>query len=1013
MSPSSPPVQTANAMALPSLKLDVSMESEPVEIFSGPTSLARAIYARKPEYTRPHRIRIKIGTWNVAQNPPSAKDLRKWFFQPAIDGLLEQPPLPHRTNTTRSTNSNSFKLEVNANAPHQPCRTRIGLYVLALQEATSPNLGQRIISTEPVVEDHWSDAIADAVPPGYTRIVREIMTGVLMVIYAATEVADTVTHVSCAQVGTGILGYMGNKGGVSARLLLGESTRLVFTNSHLASGSEPQFLERRCWDTNQIKARTSFTPVSLPGGPDSGPEKLGDEDIAFWMGDLNFRLDAPGDDIRGLFALHTQGMYGIPELSTPISMASSSSIMEPTDSYDSDADTIHSTRSAKMSLVFDEDGNSLRDPEDFVPDIDDDPLSLQTTLNSLLPHDQLSQVMRLKKAFRDGWHEGPISFMPTYKYDIGSRDGFDSSEKQRAPSWCDRILYRTRYDLQQHLRSVQEEQEIQKRDQELQAIGVAKVTAELDVLFENDTEPNDATTSSATPVWDYDEYDETEDVNAQDETKSPAPQDRIKLEQYWSVQEITSSDHKPVLALFTVDYDAVVPDLRAMVQAEIARDFDRAENEGRPDITIAGDQGDNVDFGPVEIFKRHVETLTVANTGQVPAKFSFVDNSTDKNRAQWLMPSFVAIETTTDGEQADMGSTVTLQPGETVGIQLEVLVEDLGLVRELNVGSAHLEDVLILRVDDGRDHFVPVCATWRPSCIGRALTELIRISDGGIRDFMATEKLTGSIPLHYEVRCSAPKELFKLVEALLSLIERAIADESMLEGAEIPREKFGWPYEESTWIFTDRILRMEHKAAVIEALDTDTPVLEAMPLELPAISKLEIVAEVLLLLLRNLTDGIVTAALWTTIQERLPQLSSIVASSSPVKQIEDAKTAILDVLSNDPGHSISLVFLTSTLGRVCAELSPVTKADIEASNQVSTPTSLTFARFRRSVTSPTSGGSPAAVIKRRNRMHKVCELFTQAICRMSVVVSNERERKAGIARQIGMLELFIQRQADE
>ncbi|KKF93440.1 putative protein C2E12.03c [Ceratocystis platani] len=634
-----------------------------------------------------------------------------------------------------------------------------------------------------------------------------------MVIYAATEVADTVTHVSCAQVGTGILG-----------------------------GSEPQFLERRCWDTNQIKARTSFTPVSLPGGPDSGPEKLGDEDIAFWMGDLNFRLDAPGDDIRGLFALHTQGMYGIPELSTPISMASSSSIMEPTDSYDSDADTIHSTRSAKMSLVFDEDGNSLRDPEDFVPDIDDDPLSLQTTLNSLLPHDQLSQVMRLKKAFHDGWHEGPISFMPTYKYDIGSRDG-------------------TRYDLQQHLRSVQEEQEIQKRDQELQAIGVAKVTAELDVLFENDTEPNDATTSSATPVWDYDEYDETEDVNAQDETKSPAPQDRIKLEQYWSVQEITSSDHKPVLALFTVDYDAVVPDLRAMVQAEIARDFDRAENEGRPDITIAGDQGDNVDFGPVEIFKRHVETLTVANTGQVPAKFSFVDNSTDKNRAQWLMPS----------------------------------------------------------------------------------------------DFMATEKLTGSIPLHYEFRCSAPKELFKLVEALLSLIERAIADESMLEGAEIPREKFGWPYEESTWIFTDRILRMEHKAAVIEAIDTDTPVLEAMPLELPAISKLEIVAEVLLLLLRNLTDGIVTAALWTTIQERLPQLSSIVASSSPVKQIEDAKTAILDVLSNDPGHSISLVFLTSTLGRVCAELSPVTKADIEASNQVSTPTSLTFARFRRSVTSPTSG----------------------------------------------------------
>ncbi|KAL5606732.1 hypothetical protein BROUX41_003126 [Berkeleyomyces rouxiae] len=1006
-------IQTGSAVPPPSLNPEGSMASEPVEIFSGPASLARSIYARKPEYTRPHRIRIKIGTWNVAQNPPSAKDLQKWFFQPAIDGLLEQPPLPHRTNTTKSSNSNSFQLEMNANTPRQPCKTRIGLYVLGLQEASSPNLGQRIISTEPVVEDHWSDAIADAVPPGYTRVVRELMTGVLLIIYAATEVADTITHVSCAQVGTGILGYMGNKGGVSARLLLGESTRLVFTNSHLASGSEPQFLERRCWDTNQIKARTSFTSVSLPGGPDSGPEKLGDEDLAFWMGDLNFRLDAPGDDIRGLFALHTQGMYGVPELSTPISIASSSSIMEPTDSYDSDADTLHSSRSAKLPYVFDEEGNSLPDPEDFIPDIDDDPLSLQTTLNSLLPHDQLSQVMRLKKAFHDGWREGPISFMPTYKYDIGSRDVFDTSEKQRAPSWCDRVLYRTRYDLQQHLKLVKEEEQAQKRDQELQEIGVAKVTAELNALFDDEPEATDISPPKSTPVWDYDEYDEAEDANTQDETQSPASQDRIRLEQYWSVQDIASSDHKPVVALFTIDYDAVVPDLRAMVQAEVARDFDRAENEGRPDITVVVDHGENIDFGPVEIFKRHIQTLTVANTGQVPATFSFIDNSTEKSHAQWLTSSFVAIETTTDEERADMGNTVTLQPGETVGIQFEVLVEDLGLVRELNAGVARLEDVLILRVEDGRDHFVPVCGIWVPTCIGRSLTELIRISDGGIRNFMVAENITGTIPLNYEVRCSAPKELFKLVESLLSLIERSVADESMLEGAEIPREKFGWPYEESTWTFTDRTLRMVHKCAVIEALDTDNSVLESLPLELPALSKLEIVAEVLFLLLCNLTDGIITAALWTTIQERLPQLPSISASSSPVKQIEDTKTAILDMLSNDPGHSISLVFLTSTLGRVCAELSPVTKADIEAATQISTPTSLTFARFRRSVTSSATGGSPAAIIKRRNRMRKICELFAPAICRMSVVLGNDRERKAGVARQVGILELFIQRQADE
>ncbi|XP_067084076.1 phosphatidylinositol polyphosphate 5-phosphatase type IV [Osmerus mordax] len=63
-------------------------------------------------------------------------------------------------------------------------------------------------------------------------------------------------------------------------------------------------------------------------------------------------------------------------------------------------------------------------------------------MTPLLLHDQLSKEMKDGSIFK-GFQEAPIHFPPTYKFDIGC-DVYDSTSKQRTPSYTDRILYRNR-----------------------------------------------------------------------------------------------------------------------------------------------------------------------------------------------------------------------------------------------------------------------------------------------------------------------------------------------------------------------------------------------------------------------------------------------------------------------------------------------------------------------------------------------------------------------------------------
>ncbi|KAL5610131.1 hypothetical protein FOVSG1_004812 [Fusarium oxysporum f. sp. vasinfectum] len=945
-----------------------------------PQSLAKAVHARRSEFVRPHSLKVKIGTWNVAACTGTDKDLATWFTHG--EGLDQQ-----LTSLNLSQNSavETDDKDNGSSKPHLTAGGDIGLYVLGLQEIVDLNTTKeymnRAVYTDTSVMDKWKAALEAALPKGYELITAEQMTGLLLLVYASPEITPTISNVSTKQVGTGLLGYFGNKGAVTTRLLLGETTRMVFINSHLASGAGSSYLDRRCWDVGQVLSRTQFDPIVHSGVEEDEGEKIGDEDLAFWFGDLNFRLDGlPGDDIRRLLTLHARGEYGTDEDSKPLDERGVI-VMKGSDS-DDESSTRVSLYSREESF---DTASDLPDPDDFPEDPSQDPTSLQATIDSLLPHDQLRRVIKQRKAFHDGWQEGAITFLPTYKYDIGTVGLFDSSEKQRAPSWCDRILFRTRKDKQDYETKVKDEEEAKKKDEEMKSRGLEE---DEDVLFSYDPDADGEDPTSSTDTLGYDEYEDNDDPEAEELVTKEGFRDRINLEIYASHQRITSSDHKPITSIFTLDYDAVVPDLKAKIHAEVARELDRAENEGRPGITVVvegseGNEENIVDFGEVIPLEKQVRHLTVANTGSVPATFSFVTKPTTEDGDDavpvWLKTTFLSAD---EESQEPLGETVTLDPGETALVLLELQVSAISHIRALNEARAKIEEVLVLRIEDGRDHFIPVRGIWQPSCVGRSIAELIRIPDGGIRKFVDKKGIKGAIAYDSDIHCSAPKELFKLTEVVQTLVERSLAESTMLEEEVLPRDP-GWPLEASTWRVGEADMQ-DAKVKLVSALDNDGFLLDALPLEWPASFKLEVVSSILLLFLESLTDGLIPTQLWAKISTSLPNVTSLPMTAWP-----DTKTQILDILSSAPNHNIAFVFLTATLSRAASELTPVTN---EPKGGLSRRLS-----FRR------GNAEDEDTKKRKMRERRYAEIVGPLVCRVDEKEKGSRDR----ARTV--VEMFLRR----
>ncbi|KIV90751.1 hypothetical protein PV10_05375 [Exophiala mesophila] len=919
-------------------------------------SLSSAVRARKDEYIRKETVKVKVGTWNVASINGTEKDLGAWFvggygvkgLSQDLAGLaVETQPVAGQENSIESVEAQEARLAKKKSTlpkddiPAVDHDSDIDLYVLGLQEVIDVASMTEAVKpfTDPNPAKKWKKALTTALPPTYQMVAEQQLLGLLILIYASPTLAPSISNVSTASVGTGLMGYLGNKGAVSVRLMLAETTKFCFINCHLAAGADQAALNRRIWDTSQVLSRTRFSPVSPDGEVvESGEEKIGDEDFAFWFGDLNYRLDdIPGEDVRRLLLLHTRNEYDVTNQSKRridselgfINAPSSESVPAHKHYEYSDVELPASESAAEPPL----------DPES-------DPASLHTTIKSLLAHDQLHNQQRLRKAFHDGWREGDIKFLPTYKYDVGSVGMFDSGEKKRSPSWCDRILFRTRRDLHMSEEKSKRLEEARKKDEAMRAQGLDQATAEQDVLFDYDPD-TDGLAYGDDGDGDGecdDDFGEAEDalhdaelVQTRDDYGDP-----ILLHHYISHQRVLSSDHKPLDAIFTVTYDAVIPELKARVHQEVAKELDKAENESRPAVTVVVDNLSDlsnpnadgptdmsaVDFGPIRYHERQTRTVTIANTGQIPATFSFVERPSDAEDDVKAVPDWLTLdinhETIEPATKSGTGQEprFTLYPGDSTVVELSIQVSKPELVHGLNSSDVDLDDVLVLRVENGRDHFIPVKGTWLPSAYFRTLGELVLAPEGGVRQMQPRrggDVADQTAAAHH----SAPKELFLLTEPVPSLVERSIADWTMVHGTDQPPWQYeehglSWPFVQETWTFHQGEERSDLLARVRESLDMARPLDESFDADVTCLIRLEVLAEVLLTFLESLQDGVVTAEAWKEIEQHLDDMDKSKVQGSEA----DIQEMAMDSLSRSPVHSVSFTFITFMLTRIINELVP-------------------------------------------------------------------------------------------